>query len=534
MAGRRTGRRLSDLPVPRGDASGGVARAELSPLSFLRRSAEVWAERPAVRSGDRTRTYAELADRVGRTIGALRREFGIEPGGRIATILPNVPAMLELHYAVPGCGGVLVPLNTRLAPPEYDYILGHSGAEVVFADARLRDDLGAALGSRRVIWVDDSRPSECGYEQLLEGGSPEPMRAPLDENAILSINYTSGTTGRPKGVIATHRGAYLHSLGVVVEAGLDPASVYLWTLPMFHCNGWAYTWAVTAAGGLHVYLPQVEEGAIWAQLEADVTHLCAAPTVLEIILRDTGRAALPRPVRAFVGGAPPSPTILARAADLGFEMTHLYGLTETYGPIAVCAWNPDWDRLPAERRYRLMARQGVATILGEPLAVLDADQRSVPRDGETLGEIAMRGNNVTPGYYHDPEATATAMRGGWFHSGDLGVIHPDGYVEIRDRLKDVIISGGENISSIEIEQALAAYPPIAEASVVGAADERWGEVPVAFVTLGDGQDLEVEAATDFVRSRIARFKAPKRITVVAELPKTATGKVQKNRLRELL
>jgi fatty-acyl-CoA synthase len=515
-----------------GDRPETVARTELSPLAFLDRSARVWAERPAVRHGGRTWNYRELAERVGRAAGALRTEVGLGAGGRVATILPNVPAMLELHYAVPGAGGVLVPLNTRLAPPEYEYILAHSGAIAAFVDVGLRASLGPVLEGLRVVWVDSADPDACEYEALLAAIEPRALERPWDEDAMLSINYTSGTTGRPKGVIATHRGAYLHSLGVVSEAGLGPASVYLWTLPMFHCNGWACTWAVTAAGGLHVCLPQVEEEAIWAELRADVTHLCAAPTVLGTILRDADREPTARPVRAFVGGAPPSPAILARAAALGFAMTHLYGLTETYGPIAICAWNPAWDALPDADRYRLMARQGVSTLVGEALTVLDEQLAPVPADGETVGEIAMRGNNVTPGYYRDPEGTAAAMRGGWFHSGDLGVMHPDGYVEIRDRLKDVVISGGENISSIEVEQALAEYPEVAEAAVVGAADERWGEVPVAFVTLR-GEDLDAEAAVEFVRSRIARYKAPKRIIVLAELPKTATGKIRKNRLREL-
>jgi fatty-acyl-CoA synthase len=507
------------------------ARAPLTPLSFLRRSAEVWSERPAVRLGDRVWTYREHGARVEGAIGALRHELGLAPGGRVATILPNVPAMLELHYAVPGAGGVLVPLNTRLSAEEYGYILDHSGVEVVFASAALHDRLGALPG-RRVVWVDELDPAGCEYEQLLAAAEPQPATLPDDEEALLSINYTSGTTGRPKGVMATHRGAYLHSLGVIAEAGLSTRSAYLWTLPMFHCNGWAYTWATSAAGALHVCLPRVEAGEVWREIEAGVTHFCAAPTVLGMVLGAEDRAAAPRPVRVFVGGAPPAPAMLQRAAALNFELTHLYGLTETYGPIVVCAWNPDWDGLPAERRYALMARQGVSTIVSEPLRVVDATGAPVAADGETIGEIVMRGNNVTPGYYRDPEATAAAFTGEWFHSGDLGVVHPDGYVEIRDRLKDVVISGGENISSIEVEQALAAHPRIAEAAVVGVADERWGEVPVAFVTLRDGERLEQDEAIEFVRSRIARFKAPQRITVVAELPKTATGKVQKHVLRQ--
>ena len=483
-----------------------------------------------MRSASGTLTYREFAARVERTIGALRHELGLVAGDRVAAILPSVPAMLELHYAIPGAGGVLVPLNTRLSAAEYAYVLDHAGAEIVFASVALRGLLETQSG-RRIVWVDELDPARCGYEKLVGAAEPEALAIPEDEEALLSINYTSGTTGRPKGVMATHRGAYLHSLGVIAEAGLSTRSTYLWTLPMFHCNGWAYTWAVTAVGALHVCLPRVEAGQIWEEIESDVTHLCAAPTVLGMILAAEGRAAVPQAVRVFVGGAPPAPTMLQRAAELNFELTHLYGLTETYGPIAICAWNPAWDELPAERRYELMSRQGVSTIVSEALRVVDEVGEPVAADGESVGEIVMCGNNVTPGYYRDPEATAAAFSDGWFHSGDLGVVHPDGYVEIRDRLKDVVISGGENISSIEVEQALAAHPQIAEAAVVGVGDERWGEVPVAFVTVRAGSELDPAEAIEFVRSRIARFKAPKQVTVVAELPKTATGKVQKHLLR---
>jgi fatty-acyl-CoA synthase len=511
--------------------------APLTPLSFLERSADVWAARPAVRDGPRSWTYAEHHERVRRAAGVLRTAVGIAPGDRVATLLPNVAAMLELHYAVPGTGGVLVPLNTRLTGADYAYILGHSGAVAVMAAQSLRSPLEEALeglggGAPRVVWVEDSG-GDCDYERLLAAAQPVALERPPDERRLLSINYTSGTTGRPKGVMTSHRGAYLHSLGVIAEAGLSARSAYLWTLPMFHCNGWAYAWAVTATGARHVCLPAVDPSVVWRALHAEgITHACAAPTVITMLLTSGEASACPSPVRVFVGGSPPSPALLERAASLNIDVTHLYGLTETYGPFAVCAWNPDWDAQPVSEQARLRARQGVGTIVSEPLRVVDADMRDVPRDGETLGEVVMRGNNVMLGYYRDEEATRKAFAGGWFHSGDLAVMHPDGYVELRDRLKDVVISGGENIATIEVEQALVAYDAIVEAAVVGQPDDKWGEVPVAFVTTRDDASLDYEEVRDFLRGRLARYKIPKRIVVVDELPKTGTGKIQKFVLRE--
>jgi fatty-acyl-CoA synthase len=475
---------------------------------------------------------------VRRAAGALRDELGVADGDRVATMLPNVPAMLEAHYAVPGAGGVLVPMNIRLAAAEFAYIIEHAGAGVVLAYAPLRAVLEEALavidGPRpRVVWVGTAADDACAWDALLASARPAELRVPDDENALLSINYTSGTTGRPKGVMTTHRGAYLHSLGVIAEAGLTPRSAYLWTLPMFHCNGWAYTWAATAMGVKHVCLPDVDPAAIWSALiDEGITHLCAAPTVVVMMLEAPQARRCPEPVQLFVGGAPPAPSLLTRAAELGIAVTHLYGLTETYGPIAVCAWNPKWDPRTTEDQARLRARQGVATVVSQMLRVVDERMQDVPWDGRTLGEVVMRGNNVMVGYYRDPEATELAFRGGWFHSGDLAVMHPDGYVELRDRLKDVIISGGENIATIEVEQALMAHPAVSEAAVVGAPDDRWGEVPVAFVTLSAGQPLEAEALRDFARTRLARFKVPKAIHIVDELPKTGTGKIQKFLLRE--
>jgi fatty-acyl-CoA synthase len=516
-----------------------VSDSPLTPLAFLERSADVWADRPAVRDGSSAWSYADHHDRVRRLAGALAGELGVGAGDRVAALLPNVAAMLELHYAVPGAGGVLVPLNTRLAAAEYAYILEHSGASVVVAATTLREPLEDALASmtgtaRQVVWVDPGRVAGDDYEPLVAGARPRDLVHPADERSLLSINYTSGTTGRPKGVMTSHRGAYLHSLGVVAEAGLTPRSAYLWTLPMFHCNGWAYTWAVTAMGATHHCLPAVDPAAIWAALSAGgVTHMCAAPTVVTMLLESDRAARCSEPVRLFVGGAPPSPSLLERAAQLNIAVTHLYGLTETYGPFAVCAWNPGWDDQPAAEQARLRARQGVATVVSERLRVVDPQMRDVPRDGTTLGEVVMHGNNVMLGYYRDDEATAKAFAGGWFHSGDLAVMHPDGYIELRDRLKDVVISGGENIATIEVEQALTAHPAISEAAVVGRPDEKWGEVPVAFVTTTHGAEpLDLAEVQEFVRARLARFKVPKAIEVVDELPKTGTGKIQKFVLRE--
>jgi fatty-acyl-CoA synthase len=509
-----------------------VSDAPLTPLSFLERSADVWADRTAVSDAGRTWTYAEHYERVRRAAGALRSELGVAAGDRVATLLPNDAAMLELHYAVAGAGAVLVPLNTRLAAGDYVHILRHSGATVVVAATTLRAPLEEALermgaASPRVVWVGEA------YEALLGAAQPLDLQRPSDERALLSVNYTSGTTGLPKGVMTSHRGAYLHSLGVIAEAGLSARSAYLWTLPMFHCNGWAYTWAVTATGAHHVCLPAVDPAVIWGALhDQGITHACAAPTVITMLLGASEATPLAAPVKVFVGGASPSPALLERAAQLNIYVTHLYGLTETYGPFAVCAWNPAWDELPASDQARLRARQGVGTIVSERLRVVDGEMRDVPRDGETLGEVVMRGNNVMLGYYRDEEATRKAFAGGWFHSGDLAVLHPDGYVELRDRLKDVVISGGENIATIEVEQALTAHAAIVEAAVVGRPDEKWGEIRVAFVTARGEQPLDPEEVREFLRGRLARYQVPKRIAVVDELPKTGTGKIQKFVLRE--
>ena len=421
---------------------------------------------------------------------------------------------------------MLVPLNTRLAAPEYDYILEHSGAKVLVADNSFEETLGELDDPPRMVWLDE-------YEELLEAADPIDLERPDDERAMISINYTSGTTGKPKGVMTNHRGAYLHALGVIAEARLTPRSSYLWTLPMFHCNGWAYPWAVTAMGAKHVCLPKVEAKPIWRALTKEgVTHLCAAPTVLTTIIDADEAEPLDEPAEVFVGGAPPTPTLLEKGAKLNLHITHLYGLTEVYGPLAVCAWNPDWDDRDDEEQAKLRSRQGVGTVVSERLRVVDEDMEDVPADGETLGEVVMRGDNVMMGYLDDEESTREAFKGGWFHSGDLGVMHEDGYVELRDRLKDVIISGGENIATIEVEQAISAHDSVSEVAVVAAPHERWGEVPVAFITAAGGEEPEIEAIQEFARERLAKFKVPKKIVVLDELPKTGTGKIQKFVLRE--
>ncbi len=472
-------------------------------------------------------TYADLWSRARRLAGALG-ELGVQPGGRVAVLCTNSHVMLEAHYGVPLAGAVLVALNMRLSPAELGYILDHSGCSVLFCDAELqalgREARAASGGRARLVGPEE-------YEQLVDG-SPEASCAVSDELGLLSINYTSGTTGRPKGVMYHHRGAYLQALAMAYHFGLGSGSVYLWTLPMFHCNGWCFTWAVTAAGARHVCIPRPDPAAVWRLIDEErVTHLCAAPTVMIDLASDAAAHRPRRPVRFATGGAPPSPALLTRFAELGIEVEHLYGLTETFGPVMICDWKPEWDTLPPERRARLKARQGVANVIAEAPRVVAQDGSDVPADGETLGEIALRGNDLMLGYYEDPEATAAAVPDGWFRTGDLGVMHPDGYVELRDRLKDVIISGGENIASVEVEQAIASHPAVLEVAVIARADERFGERPVAFVRLVGGAEASDGEIVEHVRARLASFKAPDAVWFVEELPRTSTGKVQKFVLR---
>jgi fatty-acyl-CoA synthase len=510
-----------------------VFRTELTPVSFLERSAYVFPDRIAVVHGQRRYTYQQLAERANRLASALRAA-GLAKHDRVAFLCPNTPAMLEAHYGVPAAGGILVAINTRLSTDEIGYILGHSGARYLFVDAEL-EALVKPLDLRAltVVRVDDTGAPGDPYEDFLGRGTPEPVESWLEsEEETIAINYTSGTTGRPKGVMYTARGAYLNAIGEVIEAGVGFGSRYLWTLPMFHCNGWCFTWGVTAVGGTHICLRKVEPGRIWDLLESEaVTHYNGAPTVQIGVVNDPKAHRLDRPVTVTVAGAPPSPTLLAKLKDLNLRPVHVYGLTETYGPHTVCEWHPEWDALPAEEQARLAARQGQGYAVFDLVRVVDAEMRDVPRDGETLGEVVMRGNNVMKGYFEQPDATAEAFRGGWFHSGDIGVWHPDGYIELRDRKKDIIISGGENISTIEVEQTVARHPAVLECAVVAIPDEKWGERPKAFVTLKPGAAATEEDIIEFCRKHIARFKCPAAVTF-GDLPKTSTGKIQKFVLRD--
>jgi len=497
----------------------------LTPTAFLRRAGQVFADRIALVDGELRLTYAELWRRSQHLAGALR-EIGVAPGERVAVLASNSYLLLESHYGVPLSGGVLVTLNTRLASDELAYILAHSGARVLLCDEPLEASaraLAAKMDGLRLICRNE-------YETLLGGASP--YRQPVeDERGLLALNYTSGTTARPKGVMYHHRGAYLQALAMALQIRLDSDSKFLWTLPMFHCNGWCFTWAVTAAGGTHLCLRAVDPAQVWRMLRGSgVSHLCGAPTVLTMLLWHSAAERGPA-VRFGTGGAAPTPAILARAAELGIEVTHLYGLTETFGPAVLCEWRSEWSALPISEQARLKARQGVGNAISEPVRVVAPDGSDVAADGRTMGEIAIRGNNLMLGYYRDEEATRRAAPDGWFRTGDLGVMHPDGYFELKDRSKDIIISGGENISSLEVESVLASHPAVLEVAVVAAPDPKWGEVPVAFAVLKAGHQATEQALIEHVRAQLAHFKTPKAV-VFGELPKTASGKIQKYVLRE--
>jgi fatty-acyl-CoA synthase len=498
----------------------------LTPVSFLDRAADAHGMRVAVIDGDRTWTYTELHERARRLAGAL---VPLAAGRPVAVLAPNTHVLLEANFGVPWAGVPLVAVNTRLSAREIAYILAHSEAAVLIYDPSLADLAAAATAGL----ADPPRLIQAGpqYEELLAQATPAAFR-PADERALLSINYTSGTTGRPKGVMYHHRGAYLQALAMVGHTGLSPSAVHLWTLPMFHCNGWCFPWAVTAAAGTHVCLPRVEPAEVWRLLRtAGVTHLEGAPTVLSMLAYAPGAAPLGHPVKVATGGAPPTPAILRRMSELGFDVTHLYGLTETFGPAMICDWRPEWNGLDEVATARLKARQGVGNMISCAARVIAPDGTDVPADGTATGEIALRGNNVMLGYFKDEAATRAAAPDGWFRTGDIGVRHPDGYIELRDRSKDVIISGGENIASVEVEQAIADHPAVLEVAVVALPDPHWGEVPAAYVTLREGAEVTEEEIIEFVRGRLARFKAPKRV-VFGTLPKTSTGKVQKFVLRE--
>jgi fatty-acyl-CoA synthase len=526
----------------RGTAS--VHLDPLTPLSLLERTLRVFPNKTAVIYGDVRRSYAEFGEDVGRFAGALVRA-GVEPGDRVAFLAPNLPELLVAHFAVLLARATLVAINTRLDASDVGYILNHSGAKVVAVDPELAHLIDRAPGGLEarptlvnlqdpVAGVMDTPLEGPTYSEFVRDADVLPVRGDLDDELRLtSINYTSGTTGRPKGVMYQHRGAYLNALGEIIAHDLERDSVFLWTLPMFHCNGWCFPWAVTGVGGTHVMLRGVDPGEILQRIqEHGVTHLNGAPTVLLMLAEhpDAQGVRFDPEIRVATGGAPPSPTLLARMAELGVRVTHLYGLTETYGPHVYCEMQSEWDELDVPGRARVMARQGVPYHIAPPLRVVDDQMNDVPADAATLGEVVMRGNNVMKGYYKDDEATAEAFEGGWFHSGDLGVMHPDGYIELRDRKKDIIISGGENISTIEVEHTVVKHPAVLEVAVVATPHEKWGEVPKAFVSLRPGENASEREIIDFCREKLAHFKCPKAVEF-GELPKTATGKIQKFRLR---
>ena len=517
----------------------------LTPLAFLGRAAEVFADREAVVYGERRMSYTQFSQEVTRVAHALRA-CGVNPGDRVAYLMPNIPEMLVAQFAVPLAGGVLVAVNTRLAPPEVHYILAHSGATVLVVDAALHDRVESVLADlpklAHVVTVldpasgADPSPEFPGidYAALCAMGNDEPLAwAVDDERSTISINYTSGTTGRPKGVMYHHRGAYLNSLSEIIHSRHVARTRYLWTLPMFHCNGWCTAWAVTAIGGTHVCLRAVDADVIWDLLDKEgITHLNGSPTVLVSIASSPRVHTLDREVIITTAGAAPSPTVISTMGGIGATVVHVYGLTETYGPYTVCELQDGWDALDVRERSRLLARQGVGMIVTDGVRVVDEQMCDVPRDGDTLGEVVMRGNNVMKGYFADPEGTAEAFSGGWFHSGDLGVWHPDGYLELRDRAKDIIVSGGENISTIEVEAAIDSYPGVLEVAVVSHPDAKWGERPKAFVVVRPGEAPTAEQIIAHVRTQIAHYKAPDQIEFVESLPKTATGKIRKVELRD--
>ena len=512
----------------------------LTPLEFARRTRKLYPEREAVMDGDLRLTYAEFFERCDRWSLALR-SLGVKQGDRVAYIAPNTHAMLESFYAVPQIGAVLVPLNYRLIADDFAYLINHSGARVVCAHSDYLDAVESirpqlhnvtsfvALEGTKAGWLD--------YETLLKdvpaGSALEPT--PIAETDLLTINYTSGTTSKPKGVMITHRNAYINVVGTLIHHPMTIADRYLWTLPMFHANGWTFVWTVTAVGGKHICLRKVEPVAVFEKIKQEsITMLCAAPTVLISIANgpEELRREARRGVRIVTAGAPPAATTIERIeGELGWEITQAYGLTETSPFITICESRPEHAELSCADRSVIKACQGVELLTSGELRVVDEEGRDVPHDGCSMGEIVVRGNAVMKGYYNDPEATSRVIRDGWFHTGDAAVIHESGYVEIRDRLKDVIISGGENISSVEVEGVLLRHPAVQEVAIVGLPHERWGEAPHAFVVLRSGAQASEEELREFARNKLAHFKSPHGVTFLAELPKTATGKVQKYVLR---
>jgi len=511
----------------------------LTPLDFARRTRRLHGSREAVADGDLRLTYEQFFDRCDRWSAALAG-LGVRPGDRVATIAPNTHAQLESFYAVPQIGAVLVPINYRLTADDFVYIVNHSGATVVCAD---RDYLAALDGVRdqmpdvrHFVAFEDARDGWLDYEAAIAGTGPDFGRPEIGERDLLTINYTSGTTARPKGVMITHRNAAVNTIGTLLHLPIAVGERYLWTLPMFHANGWTFPWTITAAAGTHICLRKVEPAAVFRLIrEENARLLCAAPTVLISLANASpeARGEVPPGVRVVTAGAPPAAATIERLeGEFGWVVTHVYGLTETAPFILVCAPLPEHEGLAAGDLAVVKARQGVELLTSGELRVVDDKGEEVAADGQELGEIVVRGNVVMQGYYNDPEATERAMGDGWFHSGDAAVVHPDGYVEIRDRIKDVIISGGENISSVEVEGTLLRHPAVQEAAVVGLPHPKWGEAPHAFVVLGEEGGAGEDELIAFVRDRLAHFKAPHGVTFVDELPKTATGKIQKFVLRK--
>ena len=511
----------------------------LTPLDFARRTRRLHGSRPAVVDGELRLSYEQFFDRCDRWSAALQ-ELGVAPGDRVATIAPNTHAQLESFYAVPQIGAVLVPINYRLTPKDFVYIVNHSGASVVCADQDYLDALDGVRDQlpdvRHFVAFEGGGDGWLDYEAAIAAAGPGFTRPEIGERDLLTINYTSGTTARPKGVMITHRNAAINSIGTLLHLPIGVSEPYLWTLPMFHANGWTYTWTVTAAAGTHICLPKIDAGPVFGLIRDEgVRWLCAAPTVLIALANAPAQARGDVPAGVHVvtaGAAPAAATIERLEGEFGWEVTHVYGLTETSPFITVCAPLPEHDDLAPADLAIVKARQGVELLTSGELRVADLDGREVPADGQSLGEIIVRGNAVMDGYYRDPEATKRAMGDGWFHTGDAAVVHPGGYVEIRDRLKDVIISGGENISSVEVEGTLLRHPAVQEAAIVGLPHQKWGEAPQAFIVLREGTSATEEELITFTRDRLAHFKAPHGVTFVDELPKTATGKIQKFVLRE--
>ncbi len=517
----------------------------LSPLSLIARSAYVYPQRTAIIHGDRRLTWSQVYARCRRLAGALQ-QHGIGSGDTVAAMLPNIPEMYEAHFGVAMAGAVVNTLNTRLDAEAIAFMLDHGAAKVLFTDREFSATIEQALGLVRkkplVIDVDD--PAYGGgrllgamdYEQFIAQGDPEfAWLLPADEWDAISLNYTSGTTGNPKGVVYHHRGAYLNAISNVVSWGMPPHAVYLWTLPMFHCNGWCFPWTMAANAGTNVCLRRVEAKMIFDLIrEHRVTHYCGAPVVHNLLINAPAewKEGIAHPVNCLVAGAAPPGAVIEGMQKMGFNLTHVYGLTETYGPAAVCSKHPEWDALPLAEQVRLNGRQGVWYHLQEGMTVMDpATMQSVPWDGQTMGEIMFRGNITMKGYLKNPQATDEAFAGGWFHSGDLAVMESDGYVKIKDRSKDVIISGGENISSLEVEDVLYRHPAVMAAAVVAKPDPKWGETPCAFVELKSGAQASEREIIEFCRSHMARFKVPKAV-IFGSLPRTSTGKIQKFLLRE--